>query len=129
MRQRLLSWKCLLVSMVSQWDIYGKPLCLHINFKRFTYVVLLFSSSSLCNISETAIIFLFFLKDIRKPIIDLAIWLDVRSVLRSLVPTWSITYSGFMSQIVGLTWSCIQLTFAVLNGPTLTVPLCLIFFR
>ena len=134
--------------LVWQWDINCKPLCLHINSKQvFTSVALLFSSSSLDTIPETAFIFLFFLKDTLKLIIDLAIWLDVHSVLRSLVPTWSIIWdkvlksaqnfhkfyfvhswilspicSGFMSRIVCLTWSCIQLTFAVVNSHTLTIP-------
>ena len=61
----------------NQWfhrDINGKPLCLHINSKRlFTSVALLFTSSNLGTIPETAIIFSFFFKDILKTIIDLAI--------------------------------------------------------
>ena len=53
--------------MVSQWDIYGK-LCLHFNSKRlFTFAALLFSSSSLGTIPETAIIFPFFFKGILNP--------------------------------------------------------------
>ena len=72
--------------MVSQYDIHDKPLCLHINSKQLsTSDTLLFSSCSLDTIPEIAIIFSFFFKNILKSIIDLAIWLAVRSVLRLLV--------------------------------------------
>ena len=128
MRWRLLSFKCLLGSMVLQWDTNGKPLFLHINSKwLFTSIALLFSSCNFGTIPETAMIFSFFFQDILKSIIELAIWLAVRSVLRLLKPSWSVICCGIMSRVVGLTWSYIQLTFAVVNGRTLTVPLCLFF--
>ena len=59
-------------------------------------------------------------------LMDLALWMAFRSVLRSLVHTWSICCT-FMSQIVTLMSSYIQLTFAVVNGRTLIIPLCLIY--
>ena len=60
-------------------------------------------------------------------IIDLEIWLTVRSKFRSLVPQWRIIWSGLKSRTVGFTWSCMHLTFAELNGRTLTRHLCLSF--
>ena len=94
----------------------------------FTSIVLLSSSSNPGSIAETAIKFLFFFKYIHKSIEYLAIWLVVCCVLRLLVPTRSIICRGFLFRTVGLTRSCVQLTFAVKNGPTLTILLYLIFF-
>ena len=66
--------RCLLGSMVSQWDILGKLLCLYINSKRLlTSAALLLSSSNLGAIPETAIVFSFFFKDIHISIIHLVI--------------------------------------------------------
>ena len=41
---------------------------------------------------------------------------------------WNSDPYSTLIAIVGLTWSSIQLNFAVVNGRTLTIPLCLIFF-
>ena len=67
-------FQCLLGSMVVQWDINGKLLCLQINSKRmFTSVTLLSRSFNLGTIPETVFVFSFFFKDTNKSSIDFVI--------------------------------------------------------
>ena len=95
--------------------------------QQFTSLALLLRLSFLGTIRDTNILLSLDFNDSASSIIDLAIWLAVRSEFRSLVPQWRIIWSGLTSRIVGFTWSCMHLTFAELNGRTLTRHLCLSF--
>ena len=93
----------------------------HILIKRlFTSLALLFSLSHLGVSSEVEILFLSDFSEVARSIISLAIWLDVLSEFRSLVPQCNMMWSGSKSRTVGFTWSCMHLTLAELNGRTLT---------
>ena len=93
----------------------------HILIKRlFSSLALLFNLSLLGVSSETEILFLSEFSEIARSIISLAIWLDVLSEFKSLVPQCNIMWSGSKSRTVGFTSSCMHLTLAELNGRTLT---------
>ena len=93
----------------------------HILIKRlFTSLALLFNLSLLGVSSETEILFLSDFIEIAWSIICLAIWRDVLSEFKSLVPQCNIMWSGSKSRTVGFTWSCMCLALAGSNGRTLT---------
>ena len=115
--------------MVSQWVIYGKPLSLHIYSKRlFTSPALFFSSSRLGTIPQTAIIFSFFFKDVLKSINRFSD-LTGCSFCFKIVSTY-VKYYLLRIYVSNSRLDVVLHTadFAVVNGRTLTIPLCLIFF-
>ena len=93
----------------------------------FTSSALLLRLSNLVTIRHIDILLSLDFNESANYIVDLVIWLTVRSKFRSLVPQWRIIWSGLKSRTVGFTWSCMHLTFAELNGRTLTRHLCLSF--
>ena len=94
---------------------------------QFPSLALLLSLSFLGTIRDIDILLSLDFNESASSIMDLAIWLAVRPEFRSLVPQWRIIWSGLKPRTVGFTYSCMHLTFAVLNGRTLTRHLCLSF--
>ena len=93
----------------------------HILIKRlFTSLALLLNLSLLGLSSEIEILFFSDFSESARSIISLAIWLDVLSEFKSLVPQCNIMWSGSKSRTVGFTWLCMHLTLAELNSRTLT---------
>ena len=100
----------------------------HIWIKRlFISLVLLLNLSFLCTIRDIDILLSWDFNVIASSVMDLAVWLAVLSKLRSLVTQCEIIWSGLKSRTLGLTWWCMHLTFAELNGRTLTRHLWLSF--
>ena len=95
--------------------------------RQFTSLALLLRLSFLGTIRDIDILLSLDFNESASSIIDLPMWLAVRSEFRSLVPQWRIIWYGLKSRTVGFTWSCMYLTFAELNGRTLTRYLCLSF--
>ena len=95
--------------------------------RQFTTLALLLRLSFLGTKRDTDILLSLDFNGSASSVIDLAIWLPVHSELRSLFLQWRITWSWLTSRIVSFTWSCMHLTFAELNGRTLTRHLCLSF--
>ena len=95
--------------------------------QQFTSLALLLRLSFLGTIRDIDIFLSLDFNESASSIIDLAIWLAIRSEFRLLVPQWRIIWSGIKSRTVGFTWSWMHLTFAELNGSTLTRHLVWVF--